>query len=102
VATHYEQLAHLEHLAEALSGHGFTAELVSKSAKPYLRIANAETPTLNERVLCYQADDGSWAFWWPWKQPIGSVDELDAVIAKIAAVLRSVEGDQPRHGTVAP
>jgi hypothetical protein len=97
-----EQLVHLERLADELKRHGFRAEPLSGVSQPYLRVANAETPTLNERVLCYQADDSSWVFWWPWKQPIGSVDDLDAVIAKIAAVLRSVEGDQPRQGTVAP
>jgi hypothetical protein len=46
---------------------------------------------LNERVLCEQAPNDSWAFWWPWKQPIGSVDELNTVMDKLAAVLKSVD-----------
>jgi hypothetical protein len=100
MATHDKQLAHLERLAEALSGHGCSAELVRKSASPYLRVANAQTPTLNERVLCYQAGDGSWVFWWPWKQPIGSVDDLETVARKLAAVLRSVERDQAQPGAM--
>jgi hypothetical protein len=87
-----ERLAHLERLADELKQQGLKAELVGGVAKPHLRVANAETPTLNERVLCYQADDASWVFWWPWKQPIGSSDDLGAVTGKIAAVLRSVEG----------
>jgi hypothetical protein len=87
-----QQLSHLERLADALKQRGFTVELVSAIAKPCLRVANADTPTLNERVLCHQADDESWVFWWPWKQPIGSVDDLETVVAKITAVLRSVEG----------
>lgn len=83
---------HLERLTEELRQRGFRTELLGKVAKPYLRVANAETPTLNERVLCYQAGDGLWAFWWPWQQPIGSVDDLETVVGKIAEVLRSVEG----------
>jgi hypothetical protein len=92
---------HLERLAEELNQRGFRTELVNKTVKPTLRVANAETPTLNERVLCYQAGDGSWSFWWPWQQPIGSVDELAVVVGKIAEVLRSVEGDQPQQGPIA-
>lgn len=87
-----QQLVHLEQLAKELKQRGFSVELVGKLTKPFLKVANAETPTLNERVLCYQADDGSWVLWWPWKQPIGSVDDLEVVIEKISVVLRSVEG----------
>ena len=89
-----EQLAHLERLADELKRQGFRAELNRKVAAPCLRVVNAESPALNERVLCHQADDGSWIFWWPWKQPIGSVEDLAIVVDKIAAVLRSVEGGE--------
>jgi hypothetical protein len=93
VTTREEQLGHLERLADELKQRGFTTELVGAISKPYLRVANADTPSLNERVQCDRADDNSWVFWWPWKQPIGSVDDLDSVVGKIAAVIRSVEGD---------
>ena len=92
MTTRDEQLAHLERLSDELKRRGFETELTGKVSKPYLQVANADTPTLNERVLCYQADDDSWVFWWQWKQPIGSVDDSESVIGKIAAVLRSVEG----------
>lgn len=89
-----QSLAHLEHLAEALSTAGqFTAELV-KTAKPYLEVASATTPRLNERVQCVPDERGSWAFWWPWHQPIGPVDDLPAVTGKITAVLRAAGGSQ--------
>lgn len=87
-----EQRVHLQRLADDLKAKGFAVELMGKLSLPFLKVANAETPTLNERVLCHQADDESWVFWWPWKQPIGSVDDLAVVVEKIAAVLRSVEG----------
>lgn len=88
----YEQAQeHLRRLAEALTTREFRTELVG-TARPYLKVANPDTPQLNERVLCHQADDGSWCYWWPWRQPIGSVDDLEEVVGKIAAVLRSVEG----------
>lgn len=90
-----QQLAFLTKLADELASQGgFTTELASKLSKPHLKVANAETPSLNERVLCDRADDGSWSFWWPWKQPIGSVDDLSLVVNRIALVLRSVESDE--------
>jgi len=94
VAISEEQLAHLQRLARELTQQEFTAEVIT-AAKPYLKVANASTPTLNERVRCEQADDGTWVFWWPWHQPIGSVEDVEAVAGKITAVLRSVEGGQP-------
>ncbi len=81
---------HLRRLAQALTARDFPAELVSD--RPYLEVVNPDTPQLHERVFCRQAADGSWCYWWPWRQPIGSVDDLDAVAGKITAVLRSVEG----------
>lgn len=90
---HDRQLAHLRRLADGLTKRGFTVALAHDATPPYLKVANPGTPALNERVLCRCADDGSWCFWWPWRRPIGSVDEQEVVIRKIAAVLRSVEGD---------
>jgi len=87
-----EQRVHLHHLADELHQHGFVTELTSNISKPYLQVANSGTPTLNERVLCHQDENEAWLFWWPWKQPIGSVDDLPSVVEKIAAVLKSVEG----------
>jgi len=87
-----QQLAHLTRLAGELEQRGFVTELASQISKLHLHVVNAETPTLTERVLCYRTIDDTWMFWWPWKQPIGPVDDLTAVIEKIAAVLKSVEG----------
>lgn len=88
-----EQVAHLAHLADALSRRSFAVRVVTTKRAPYLKVANGDTPTLNERVHCRRAGDGSWSFWWPWQQPIGSVDDLETVVNKITTVLRSVEGD---------
>lgn len=92
--TNSEKLTYLEQLRDALTNKGLSVQAVgSNTPKPYLKVANAETPSLNERVHCERADDGSWLFWWPWRQPIGSVDDLESVTGKITAVLRSVEGE---------
>jgi hypothetical protein len=93
VETDQEQLTYLKRLGEELSRQGFTAQVVNSNTTPYLKVANVETPRLNERVRASRADDGSWCYWWPWRQPIGSVDDLESVTGKIAAVLRSVEGE---------
>jgi hypothetical protein len=87
-----EKLAHLQRLADELSKCGLTAELGGGIKHPSLRATNPDIPQLSERVLCDRAEDGSWCYWWPWRQPIGSVDDVELVVAKIAAVLRSVEG----------
>ena len=87
------KLTYLEQLRDALTTKGFAVQLVSINTKPYLKVANAETPKLNERVHCEPAEDGSWYFWWPWRQPIGSVDDLERVTGKVASVLRSVGGE---------
>ncbi|HUY46495.1 MAG TPA: hypothetical protein VMV92_12295 [Streptosporangiaceae bacterium] len=85
-----EQLAHLERLVQALDPDGFTAEIIGAFSSPYLKVANASAPSLNERIYCGRAEDGTWLFRWPWHQPIGSVDDLEKVADKVTEVLRSV------------
>jgi hypothetical protein len=93
VQSDIEELAHLERLRAELGQYGLNAQLITKrNQPPYLKVANQEIPKLNERVLCMPAEDQTLCFWWPWRQPIGSVDDIGAVIGKIASVLRSVEG----------
>jgi len=89
-----EIAAYLGSLAAELRRRGLDAQVVARSARPYVKAANQRTPELNERVLCYRTDDQSLAFWWPWRQSIGPVDDLEAVADKVAEVLRSV-GNQP-------
>jgi len=91
-ATRSQQLAHLRRLSDELSSRDFASSLVGTARQPCIKVANPATPELNERVLCRPAEDGSWCFWWPWQQPIGSVDDIEAVSSKIIGVLRSVEG----------
>jgi hypothetical protein len=86
-----EVITHLESLAAELTRRGLAARVVARGTQPYAKVANPDTPELNERVLCRAADDDSLCFWWPWRQPIGSVDDLETVVGKITAVLRSVE-----------
>lgn len=87
-----EEVTHLERLRAELTRHGLHAQLVTRSSGPCLMVANPDTPELNERVFCRPAQDHGLCFWWPWQQPIGSIDDLETVAGKIAAVLRSVEG----------
>jgi hypothetical protein len=89
---HDEQLAHLRCLAAELQQRGFTSRLLETVASPCVKVTNPDSPELHERVLCSPAADGSWCFWWPWHQPIGSADDLTGVSHKIMTVLRSVQG----------
>jgi hypothetical protein len=88
---HDEQLAHLQRLANELTNRGFIARLLDTS-QPCVKVANPDNSELTERILCRAAADSSWCFWWPWQQPIGSVEDLAGVSGKIMTVLRSVEG----------
>jgi hypothetical protein len=87
-----EQRDHLDRLADELRKRQFIARLEGRGSGLYLMVENADHPELNERILCQPAEDGAWCFWWPWRQPIGSVDDLEGVVGKITAVLRTVEG----------
>ena len=87
-----EQLAHLRTLAEQLSNRGFATQLHNNASQLSIKVANPDSPELNERILCQRAEDGSWYFCWPWQQPIGSADDLAIVTLKITTVLRSVQG----------
>jgi len=88
------ELAHLEALAAALVRVGLDAQVISERGRPYVMAASPGTGELRERVLCRAAADSSLCFWWPWQQPIGSVDDLQAAAVKIMTVLRPVEGTQ--------
>ncbi len=87
-----EQLNHLNRLADELTRDEYAAHLISSETRPHLRVASHEVAQLSECVFCARAADGSWCFWWPWRQPIGSVDDLRLVARKIMTVLRPVEG----------
>jgi hypothetical protein len=89
---HDQQLAHLRCLAEELGNRGFQSRLLDTARPPAIKVANPDSPQLTERVLCAPAEDGSWCFWWPSRQPIGSADDLGTVAQKITTVLRSVQG----------
>ena len=89
-----DELTYLERLAGELAERGLNAELVRRSARSCLKVANPDSPALNERVFCGAVADSGWCYWWPWRQPIGSVDDLSAVAEKILTVLRSVESVQ--------
>jgi hypothetical protein len=87
-----QQLVHLRSLAEELRTRGFVTELLENTSRPSVRVANPDSPDLTERILCGPGRDGSWCFWWPWQQPIGSADDLANIAEKITTVLRSVQG----------
>ena len=81
----------MERLADELRKRQFTACLEGHGSGLYLMVENTDHREMNERILCQPAEDRAWYFWWPWRQPIGSVDDLDNVTGKIAAVLRTLE-----------
>ncbi len=92
MTTPTEQHEYLRRLAGELRKWQFTTRFEVSGSDHYLLVENPDHWDLNERVHCRPAADGTWCFWWPWRQPIGSVDDLETVTGKIMAVLRTVEG----------
>ena len=87
-----DQHEYLGRLADELRKWHFSVRFGGSGSAHYLMVENPDYRDLNERVLCRPADDGTWCFWRPWRQPIGSVEDLETVTGKIMAVLRTVEG----------
>lgn len=71
-----EEIAHLGRLRDELNQDGLNAQLAVRGKMPFLKVANLDTPDLNERVFCRAADDQAACFLCPWRQPIGSVDAI--------------------------
>ena len=92
MTTPTEQHECLSRLADELRRWQYNARFGGSGSGQYLLVKNPHHRDLNERVHCRTAADGTWCFWWPWRQPIGSVDDLETVAGKIMAVLRTVEG----------
>ena len=89
--TRQQSIGYLERLASELAKRD-SGQRHRHPHPPYLKAANPDSPTLSERIYCHTAPDGSWCFWWPSRQPIGSVDDMETVTGKIMTVLRSVQG----------
>lgn len=92
MTTPTEQYEYLSRLADELRKWQFSVRFGGSGSDQYLIVENPDHCDLNERVFCRPAADGTWCFWWPWRQPIGLVDDLETVTGKIMAVLRTVEG----------
>jgi hypothetical protein len=84
-----------ERLSEALQRGMITVELVNQlPGQPYRWVAkeHASEPTITARVRDYVATDGAWLYWWLWRQPIESVDDLGRVVDRFCDVVLAVEG----------
>jgi DNA/RNA-binding domain of Phe-tRNA-synthetase-like protein len=88
------QLAYLRLLSDGLRKQEFEAKIVHRGGRSHLQVTNPQMTKLTEEVLCQPADDGTWCFWWPWRQSLGTVEDIDAVVGKIMTVLRSVEEER--------
>jgi hypothetical protein len=82
-------------LLGALQRGVITAELINLlPGQPHQWIAKEHTskPTLTARVRDYAATDGVWLYWWLWRQPVGSVFDLECVVNRFCDVVLAVEG----------
>jgi hypothetical protein len=65
-------------------------ELARQGVWRFLAIGD---PKLNEPAHWAQAHNGSWVSRGPWRQSIGSVDDLEGVAGKIGEAFRPVAGE---------
>jgi len=88
-----ERSNHLARLASVLArSYGLVVRIQGTPTKRHPHVNNPHSnASLSADVLCLDGPDG-WYFSWSSKQPIGSVDDLTAVSAKVMTVLRPVEG----------
>ncbi|HUZ25587.1 MAG TPA: hypothetical protein VMV07_17655 [Streptosporangiaceae bacterium] len=85
-----ETTARLEALAAELTARGWAARLHTPPGRPpSLHTHNPEpgAAALAEHVYAQPRADGTWAFWWPWAEPIAATPITAADI--ITRVLRA-------------
>jgi hypothetical protein len=85
----------LERLVEALRRGVVTVELLNRFPDyPYRLVANTNdpNPTFTVRARDYQADNSGWLYWWLWKRPIESVNDLARVVDRFCDIVLTVEG----------
>jgi len=84
-----EVTAKLDALAAELAGHGWESSVqVPRGRLPHLYARNPEpgAAALSETIHARPRMDGTWAYWWPWAEPIA--DTPASAAAVIVRVLR--------------
>ena len=77
----------LEHLAGELSRQGLEASIVAPPGRvPRLEVTHPAGAA--EDVYAGRCQDGTWWFWWPWAERIGSAADPGGAAARITQVLR--------------
>ena len=87
-----DAIARLDALAAELAAHGWTTRLDAMSGRIPSLLARNPTPgatALSEHIYALPRTDGTWTYWWPWKQPIAEAPAVAAAI--IVRVLRSTD-----------
>jgi hypothetical protein len=83
---------HLERLAGVLQRRGWQVRLVTgPGEEACLRVTNPNAPVMSERVMCRRGPDFRWHFSWPWRQSIGSTDQVSEVADAITKLLREID-----------
>jgi hypothetical protein len=83
--------AHAERLAAVLRSRRWKANVVDAGGRIAVRVVNPDAPILSENVLCRQGPPGEWAYWWPWREQIGTAGDVSRAADRIVHVLRATE-----------
>jgi len=86
----------LDALAAELAARGWTSSVrTARGQVPSLHACNPEpgAAALSELIYVHPRTDGSWAYWWPWAEPIAETPEKAAAV--IVRVLRPAGPPRP-------
>jgi hypothetical protein len=84
-----DAIVRLEALAAELSSHGWTTNVHAvpgRQPRLYARNPEPGAAALSESIYAQPRADGTWAYWWPWAEPIA--ESAAATAAIIIRVLR--------------
>jgi hypothetical protein len=87
-----DAIARLDALATELNSHGWATKVhAAPGRRPRLYARNPEpgAAALSESIYAQPQTDGTWAYWWPWAEPIAETAAAAAAI--IVRVLRPAE-----------
>ncbi len=65
---------------------GLQVQLVIAPGRRYVRVTNAQMPTLAEEIEC-----GQTGFVWPWGDPLAPLDDIDQAVAALRRVVLGAE-----------
>jgi hypothetical protein len=82
----------LKGLAGELAARGWVSRLYSPVGRPpslYVQNPDLSARMLSEHIYAGPGKDGTWAYWWPWRDKIALAGDVSGAASTITRVLRA-------------